>query len=68
PYSPPQQRSARREPEIDVSEGMVIEHLKFGRGVIAEVDRSMDDTRIVVDFESEGRKTLLLKYARFTVV
>ena len=68
PYSPPQQRSARREPEIDVSEGMVIEHLKFGRGVIAEVDRSMDDTRIVVDFEREGRKSLLLKYARFTVV
>lgn len=68
PYSPPPQRAASREPEKPVSEGMIIEHLKFGRGVIREVDRSMDDTRIIVDFEREGLKTLLLKYARFTVV
>lgn len=51
-----------------VSEGMRIEHLKFGCGTVAEVDRSMSDTRIIVDFDNAGRKTLLLKFARFTIL
>lgn len=69
PYAPSAPRSsAPRGPEPEVEEGMTIEHLKFGRGVITAVDRSMEDTRIVVDFEREGSKTLLLKYARFTIV
>ncbi len=69
PYSAAAHRTAApRGPEPEVSVGMTIEHLKFGRGVITAVDRSMEDTRIVVNFEREGSKTLLLKYARFTVV
>ncbi|MDE6512890.1 MAG: UvrD-helicase domain-containing protein [Muribaculaceae bacterium] len=69
PYGPaPAPASASRGPEPQVSEGMVIEHLKFGRGVIRTVDRSMEDTRIIVDFEREGEKTLLLKFARFKIV
>ena len=52
----------------DISEGSIIEHSRFGRGEVQSIDTSQPDARIVVDFESEGRKTLLLKFARFTVV
>lgn len=71
PYSAASQSVAvsnRVEPDIAVSEGMRIEHLKFGQGTIVEVDKSMSDTRIVVDFDNSGRKTLLLKFAKFTVI
>lgn len=52
----------------DVSEGMRIEHVKFGCGTIVSVDRSMHDVRIEVDFDNAGRKTLLLRFARFTII
>ncbi len=48
--------------------GARIEHAKFGRGTVAEVDTSMSDTRIIVDFDNAGRKTLLLKFARITIL
>ncbi len=48
--------------------GAQIEHPKFGRGTVAEVDTSMPDTRIVVNFQTAGTRTLLLKYAKFTLL
>ena len=72
PYAPGPRAAAPAAPsaasDVNVSEGMRIEHLKFGRGTIAEVDRSLSDVRIVVDFDNAGRKTLLLKFARFTIL
>ncbi|MDE5659551.1 MAG: UvrD-helicase domain-containing protein [Muribaculaceae bacterium] len=55
--------------DVNVRAGMRIEHQKFGRGTIVEVDSSMhDNVRIVVDFDNAGSRTLLLKFARFTIV
>lgn len=54
--------------ERDVEEGMRIEHMKFGRGIITSVDRTMTDTRIVVEFDNSGTKTLLLKFAKFSIL
>ena len=44
--------------------GERVEHAKFGRGVVREVDTSGADPRLVVDFETEGRRTLLLRFAK----
>jgi len=55
-------------PEPEVAEGMRIEHMKFGCGTITSVDRSMSDTRIVVNFDNAGTKTLLLKFAKFSIL
>ena len=52
----------------DLHIGTVIEHLKFGLGRITDIDDSMPDVRITVDFDNSGTKTLLLKFAKFSVV
>jgi len=47
---------------------MVIEHNRFGRGTITEVDTSLPDHRIKVEFDNSGEKLLLLKFAKFTIL
>lgn len=52
----------------ELSAGMVIEHPRFGKGTIIQVDSSQADARIVVDFANVDRKTLLLKFAKFNIL
>lgn len=51
----------------ELSEGMRIEHPRFGLGVITVVDTSQPDARIHVDFDNTGTRVLLLKFARFAI-
>ena len=60
--------SRRLENHGDLHTGTVIEHLKFGRGTITSIEASADDVRITVNFTASGTKTLLLKFAKFTIV
>jgi len=53
---------------VELTEGMRIEHSKFGQGTVAEVDSSRADTRITVDFDNTGRRVLLLRFARFSII
>ncbi len=48
--------------------GTRINHQRFGNGVITSVDGVGQDTRVTVDFDGEGRKVLLQKYAKFTIL
>lgn len=48
--------------------GAKIAHERFGNGVIAAVEGVGADRKITVDFEYEGRKVLLLKYAKITII
>jgi DNA helicase-2/ATP-dependent DNA helicase PcrA len=48
--------------------GMMIEHERFGFGVITEVLGADDDARIRVKFGDEATKTLLLKFAKIHIV
>lgn len=52
----------------ELAVGMQIEHSRFGLGTITEIDTSHTDPRITVDFQSLGSRTLLLKFAKFTIV
>lgn len=52
----------------ELKEGMVIEHSRFGRGMITQVLKEAVDEKIVVDFDAAGEKKLLLKFARFNIV
>ena len=47
---------------------MRIEHAKFGKGTIVNVDNSGPDARITVDFDSSDSRTLMLKFAKFAVL
>ncbi len=51
-----------------LTEGMLIEHNRFGRGHIAEIDTSQPDARIKVEFDNTGSRVLLLKFARFKII
>ena len=49
--------------------GMTIDHPRFGRGAITSIDAANPSgARIVVNFNNVDFKTLLLKFARFTIV
>jgi DNA helicase-2/ATP-dependent DNA helicase PcrA len=52
----------------NLEEGDVIEHERFGRGVVTSIEMSGNDRRAFVDFESAGKKQLLLKFAKFTII
>lgn len=52
----------------ELSTGQRIVHSTHGRGVIIEIDTSLPDARIVVNFDELGRKVLLLKFAKFNIV
>lgn len=51
-----------------LSEGMIIEHQRFGTGKIEKIDTTSIDARIIVEFKNTGTKTLLLKFARFKII
>lgn len=48
--------------------GQLVRHPAFGLGRIAELSGSGSQTRCIVDFNSAGRKTLILEYAKLEVV
>ena len=48
--------------------GSRIEHGRFGQGNVKEVSGEGDNARIVVTFDNVGEKTLLLKFAKISVI
>lgn len=48
--------------------GMNIHHARFGRGKIDEVEDNPSGAKITVTFVEEGRKTLLLRFAKFQIL
>lgn len=51
----------------ELSEGMEIEHLTYGRGTIVDIDTSMADARIRVKFDNVDIKTIMIKYAKIKI-
>lgn len=54
-------------PVSEIQKGMTVEHGKFGRGTVMELEGSGPDAKAKVDFENGGIKVLLLKYARLRI-
>lgn len=52
----------------ELSEGLQIEHSRFGNGVISKIDTSTADTKITVQFSNAESKVLLIKFARFKIL
>lgn len=49
-------------------EGNIIEHQRFGVGIVIKVEGSGENQKATVEFKNAGTKQLLLKFARFTIV
>jgi DNA helicase-2/ATP-dependent DNA helicase PcrA len=48
--------------------GMRVSHAKFGIGKVLSVEGSGTDRKAVIFFENLGQKTMMLQYAKLTVV
>lgn len=51
----------------ELSEGMMISHSVYGAGKIIKIDLNETGDRIIVSFLDGTNRTLLLKFARFTI-
>lgn len=51
-----------------LTEGMKVEHAKFGFGTVKALDTSGNSKKAKVDFENFGEKTLLLTFAKLMIV
>jgi DNA helicase-2/ATP-dependent DNA helicase PcrA len=48
--------------------GMIVQHETFGRGAVVAMQGKGEQAKVVVEFDSVGRKNLMLKYARLSKV
>ena len=53
---------------IGLKEGNVIEHQRFGIGVVVKVEGAGENTKATVEFQNAGTKQLLLKFAKYTII
>jgi DNA helicase-2/ATP-dependent DNA helicase PcrA len=51
-----------------ISEGMTVEHERFGKGKVLKVEGNAPDLKATIFFPSAGQKQLLLRFAKLTVV
>ena len=59
---------ASRAVSQSLAKGTVIEHQRFGIGVVVAVEGCGENEKATVDFKNAGTRTLLLKFARYKVV
>ena len=51
----------------NLSEGMKVEHPKFGFGIVKGMDVSGSDRKAKIDFENHGEKILILSFAKLRI-
>jgi DNA helicase-2/ATP-dependent DNA helicase PcrA len=56
------------EPKLPFRLGTRVRHTKFGDGVVLSFEESGNDLRVQVNFERQGMKWLIMKYANLTAV
>ncbi|HEX9958483.1 MAG TPA: hypothetical protein VGA96_14560, partial [Fibrella sp.] len=52
----------------ELTEGMEVEHAKFGFGVVKSLDENGTERKAVIQFKVAGEKTLLLSFAKLRIV
>ncbi len=54
--------------DANLNVGTMVEHVRFGKGKILNVEGVGADTKAEIDFENGGLKKLLLRFAKLKVV
>lgn len=52
----------------DIQSGMTIEHQRFGKGKVLQVEGTFPNLKATVFFQNAGQKQLLLKFAKLKIV
>ena len=58
--------SAISEAGVDYGVGDRVRHIKFGEGVVTEMEQREGSTYVTVEFEKSGRRVLSAAFARLT--
>ncbi len=53
---------------VGLTQGSVVEHQRFGRGTVEAIEGTGENRKATIVFEQTGRKQLLLKFAKLTIV
>ncbi|MDR2466711.1 MAG: UvrD-helicase domain-containing protein [Prevotellaceae bacterium] len=61
-------KSSIEEGELDIRLGTEVEHARFGRGRVCEIEDYGGNPKLKIDFQEAGQKTLLLKFAKLTII
>ena len=60
----PRQFTVKKSEGLDYGVGDTVQHIKFGRGVVAAIVEGGKDYEVTVDFESAGRKKMFASFAK----
>ena len=52
----------------DIQAGMLVEHQRFGRGKVLQMEGKTPDIQATVFFQNAGKKQLLLKFAKLRII
>ena len=55
-------------PSSEIQAGMTVEHQRFGRGKVLQVEGQIPNMKATVFFQNVGQKQLLLKFAKLKIV
>lgn len=68
-------REAKKEPDAfefnaaeEIQAGMLVEHQRFGRGKVLQIEGKAPDIQATVFFQNAGKKQLLLKFAKLRII
>ncbi len=51
----------------ELQEGMNVEHSRFGNGKVLRIEGKGNDKKALIDFDSNGKKNLLLRFAKLKI-
>jgi len=51
----------------ELEEGMIVEHSRFGNGKVLSIEGKGNDKKALIDFENNGKKNLLLRFAKLNI-
>lgn len=52
----------------EIQAGMIVEHQRFGRGKVLQMEGTSPDIKATVFFQNAGKKQLLLKFAKLRII
>ncbi|PCJ66435.1 MAG: ATP-dependent DNA helicase [Bacteroidetes bacterium] len=65
---PPAITNFQAEPMTNITEGLKVEHQRFGIGIVSKLEGNNGPEKATIDFEDFGEKTLVLKFAKLRKV
>jgi DNA helicase-2/ATP-dependent DNA helicase PcrA len=54
--------------KLNISEGSLVEHVRFGKGKVQKIEGKGADTKAEIEFEIGGLKKLLLRFAKLNIL